>query len=207
MRLAALLVLLSLPTVAWAQDEEEVRRLDENAGRFYTKGNFSLAMQALREAQRLLPADTRLYNLALCSDQAGNAFDAIELYSAFLETGIRGSHRRRAELRLAWLQHPLEVDDNAPAPEPPVEPLSPPTLTIQHEPHRGLRVGFYVSLSLALAGGLAAAVTGLTAGLVPSSSRKAWRHQLLLGTYGALAVAATAGIATIVLAIIRSHYG
>ncbi|HET9620076.1 MAG TPA: hypothetical protein VFP84_01830, partial [Kofleriaceae bacterium] len=77
--------MLSLATLARADDRADARAHYQTAAKMYQTGDYRGAIREFSAAQQLVPADLNNYNLALCYDKLGDAEPAIQYYRAFLD--------------------------------------------------------------------------------------------------------------------------
>ena len=83
---------------------ERARVLDESARVLFEHEDYQGALEQLEQAQELLPAPTRLYNMARCYEHLGLLDRAINLYQQYVDSGdLDAMMRGRATERIEWL--------------------------------------------------------------------------------------------------------
>jgi hypothetical protein len=105
------LLVVQLSSTAQAQNEEaivQVRTRDERASELFRAERYAEALLEMEAAQRLLPASTRLYNMAVCHERLHQLEQATALYREFVGApDAPGDRRVRAVDRIAALQAEL----------------------------------------------------------------------------------------------------
>lgn len=71
-----------------------VQRHDERAQELFVRGDYEGALTQQRQAQALLPATPRLFNMAVCEERLGNLESALDLYETFLSSDDAPAERR-----------------------------------------------------------------------------------------------------------------
>lgn len=113
-------VLLSWPVEARAEMmEEQARQHDERASELFENGDYAGALAEMEEAQDLLPATSRVYNIAVCHERLGHIDEALALFREFIVLEDAPSERRaRALTRIEQIRAQRSADTDAdPEPE------------------------------------------------------------------------------------------
>jgi tetratricopeptide (TPR) repeat protein len=115
-----------------ARERHRARELYEKSEVSYRSGRFAEAAQLLREAYRLDPNPTLLYNLARALESTGDLAGAEDAYTRFLAGNVEPADRKVAEARLTVVRrlladrkHLEEAARARPPPEPAVESAPP----------------------------------------------------------------------------------
>lgn len=221
-----------LPSSALGQTHERVvatvREHDDSARLHFSRGEYAEALAEMQAAEALLPATSRLYNMAMCHERLGQHQRALILYRRFVDaTDAQGERRARALERIDVLhdaedapiqppqEDPAEYPAEDPIPEDPPEEMlqTPQPQAPAEEGPRGLpRAAFFSGLALTLATG----VTFVALGSVTLVRHNHWEktyeddaqvdeyrqrgQSLYRATNAFLGVFAAAAAATLVLA-------
>lgn len=120
------------PAAAEPTDEARALQLFEQSVEEYRAGRFQVAVDLLREAHRLHPEPTLVYNLARALEGLGDEAGAVEQYSQYLEAAPNAPDRGAIEQRVATLRRQIAEREalaraaEAPAREPEDEAVRPP---------------------------------------------------------------------------------
>jgi tetratricopeptide (TPR) repeat protein len=224
--LAFALVFTAASPAAAESAEAAAERLDRSAAERYERGEMEAALADLEAAQRLLPASSRVYNIARCHDRLGHVTEAVAHYERYIALDdTSGEHRRLALERLEALRAQV------------LSPRSPgdgdggdgrttttTSTTLPEEPARDSRgrvppAVFYALLGVTAASGVALAVTGGLAlqrqrefeqTAVDSADGDELRERgepLALAADVLIGVTAAAGLATLIVAIFTRWRG
>lgn len=110
-------VLLFWSTEALGEmNEEQARRRDDRASELFEVGDYAAALAEMEEAQDLLPATSRVYNIAVCHERLGHTDEALALFREFIVLEDAPSERRaRALTRIEHIQAERSAAESEPA--------------------------------------------------------------------------------------------
>lgn len=119
-RMCISLTVIFFTGTVWAESTSPTgvaQEHDERALEHFSAGRYAEALAAMEAAQSLLPASSRLYNMAVCHERLGHIRRAVELYQDFVDAPDAPHERQElAQTRLDRLRATLEVVESSETP-------------------------------------------------------------------------------------------
>jgi tetratricopeptide (TPR) repeat protein len=95
---------------AASEEVEQARAEFDRGAALYRAGDYRGALSAFESAQARRPAPEALFNIARCQERLGQLADAVESYSAYLESDPLAPDRQAVAARIAELRQRLPLE-------------------------------------------------------------------------------------------------
>jgi tetratricopeptide (TPR) repeat protein len=128
MRLALILLTLTVAFPAAAEDKDAARKAYSEGSRYYNLGQYGEALESFKRAYWSYEEPSFLYNIAQCHRALKHKSEAIEFYRSYLRTAPATPKRSEVEHLIAELEAAL-AQERAVARLSPEGPLSAPATT------------------------------------------------------------------------------